>query len=337
MIKNYRAFVSVLGPIIVIFIVLLTSPLGGGILNSIASFALINLILVLGLYIFVGNTGVISFGHAAFAAIGAYVGALTSMEGSTKAMLLPSLPEFLRELTLPLWGSLLLGSACAALFALIMGVPLMRLHGLAAGVGTLAMLIIVRNVIRSSKDLTGGAGTLNGVPLAADLPLISMVAIVVVLIAFGYQISRYGRLARSGREDRVAAVALGVSIFKSRLIAFVISGAVAGAGGVLYASYLGAISVDFFYLQLTFLLLAMLVIGGMTSLWGAVIGVLTVTAIQDGLGYLQGLPALSWLPSGVGFVGVGLVLLLVLLLRPQGITGGRELGDFSFRRNSSVS
>lgn len=322
-----RSTLSLGGPIAIILLALLISPLGGKALTSMASFGLINLILVLGLYIFVGNTGIVSFGHIAFVAVGAYVGALTSMTPGTKAMLLPDLPDVLTEISLPFWASVLLAAAAASLLALVLGVPLMRLHGLAAGIGTLAMLVIVRDVIRNWKSVTGGAGTLNGIPIQASLPGLAAVAIIAVVIAYLFQLSRRGRLGRATREDRIAAEALGVNVFRERLVSFIVSAAVAGAGGAMYAAQLGAIASDTFYLQLTFLVLAMLVIGGMTSIWGAVIGTLTVTVIQEGLRTLQNLPALSGLPSGTSLVLVGIALLVVLIFLPQGITGGREFGD----------
>lgn len=219
-----------IAPVAVVCIAALLAPIGGAAGVSIVSFGLINLVLVLAMYTFVGNTGVVSFGHAGFVAIGAYVGALTSMAPGTKQMLLPNLPEFLTGFTLPFWGSLLLAGLAAGLAALLVGVPLMRLNGFAAGIGTLAFLMIVRNAVRNWKDVTGGAGTLNGIPIQASLPLLTGVVVVVILIAFLYQSSRRGRLARATREDRIAAQALGVNVFGERIAAFVLSGALAGVG-----------------------------------------------------------------------------------------------------------
>lgn len=328
--QSSRRILSAAGPLLVVLIAVVGGTVGGAAVESIVSFGLINLILVVGLSIFVGNTGIVSFGHAAFVAIGAYVGALTSISVTTKAILLPDLPGPLDEITLPFGVSIILAGMAAALVAFVLGVPLMRLNGLAASIGTLAMLIIVRDVTKNAKSITGGAGTLNGIPIQASLPVIALVAGAAILVALLFGWSRSGRLARAAREDRVAAEALGSNIARERLGAFVVSAAVVGAGGAVYAAQLGAIAVDSFYLQLTFVMLAMLVIGGMTSTWGATVGTVAVTAMQQGLVTLQNVPAFA-LPPGTALVVVAVILLAVLLLRPQGITGGRELDSILTR------
>jgi len=329
---NAKNLVPLLGPIAVVCLATLVAYLGGSTAVSLVSFGMINLVLVLALYIFVGNTGIISFGHIGLVAIGAYVGAITSMSASSKALLLPDLPVYLAELTLPFWASILASGLVAGFVAFIFGIPLMRLHGFAAGVGTLAFLIIVRNVARNWKSVTGGAGTLNGIPIQSTLLALLGCVIFTMVIAFVYQSSRRGRLVRATREDRIAADALGVRTFRERIFAFTLSGVIAGCGGALYAGQLGSIAVDSFFLGMTFLVLAMLVIGGMTSLWGAVVGVVAVTMIQEGLRALAGLPLLASLPTGLPLVAVGAALLLVLLLRPSGLTGGHEFTIPRFRK-----
>src|SRR6185437_10835146 len=148
-----------------------------------------------------------------------------------------------------------------------------------------------------------------------------------VVVAFAYARSRFGRLLRATREDAAAARAVGVSIYRQRLIAFTLSGAIAGFAGGLYVHLL-PLNTEAVYLDLTFITLAMLVIGGATSLLGAVVGALSVSALdsflaeaENGVGVFGGTLDL---PAGTSLVVIGVVMAVVLILRPAGITGGRE-------------
>jgi len=144
-----------------------------------------------------------------------------------------------------------------------------------------------------------------------------------------YQSSRFGRQLRATREDPAAARASGISIYRQRLLAFPVSGALAGLAGGLYVHELGIITPDLFYLDLTFVTLAMLVFGGMGSLWGAVLGALSISALNSFLGDAENTVHVGFrltLPNGTRLVTIGAVMALVLILRPSGLTGGREFG-----------
>ncbi|MBM2822630.1 MAG: branched-chain amino acid transporter permease, partial [Thermoleophilia bacterium] len=147
-----------------------------------------------------------------------------------------------------------------------------------------------------------------------------------------YQRSRLGRQLRATREDPAAALAVGVSIYRQRLGAFALSGFLAGFAGGLYVHFL-PINADAVYLDLTFITLAMLVIGGATSLWGAVVGALSVSALDSFLASAENsvdvLGRTLEVPSGTRIVVVSALMAVVLILRPNGLTGGRE---FSFDR-----
>jgi branched-chain amino acid transport system permease protein len=159
--------------------------------------------------------------------------------------------------------------------------------------------------------------------------------VVVIAVAFAYGQSRFGRQVRATREDPAAARAVGVSIYRQRLLAFGLSGALSGLAGGLYVHFL-PINVDTVYLDLTFITLAMLVIGGMTSLWGAVVGALAVSAIDSVLANAEnGLDVLGRtieVPAGTRIVVVSALMALILVLRPGGLTGGRELSLGRVRR-----
>ena len=154
-------------------------------------------------------------------------------------------------------------------------------------------------------------------------------ALLAVCIAYGYQRSRFGRVLRATREDPAAARAVGVSMYVQRLVAFGLSGALAGFAGGIYVHLL-PLNTEALYLNLTFITLAMLVIGGTTSLLGAVVGALAVSGVDSFLANAEnGVSLAGWnvdLPSGTRIVVVGALMALVLILRPSGLTGGRELG-----------
>jgi branched-chain amino acid transport system permease protein len=177
------------------------------------------------------------------------------------------------------------------------------------------------------------------VPETTDLLQAAIGAMLVIGVAFGYQSSRFGRLLRATREDPAAARAAGVSVYRQRLVAFTLSGLLAGFAGGLYVHLL-PLNTETMYLDLTFITLAMLVIGGMTSLWGAVVGALAVSGLDSLLAEAEnGLDIGGFaidLPSGTRIVVVGALMALVLILRPSGLTGGRELSLDRWRRRPQI-
>jgi branched-chain amino acid transport system permease protein len=289
--------------------------------------ALISVATVVAIYVFVGNSGVLSFGHVSFVAVGAWAAGVLSVPEQEKPAIMPYLFDFLRDTTVGNIPSLVAAGAVGAAFALLVGLPLMRLSGLAAGIATFAVLEITHNVLRYYEKVGPGLNTFSSVPETTDLKQATVGALVVILAAFGYQQSRFGRQLRATREDPPAARAVGVSIYRQRLGAFVLSGFLAGLAGGLYVHFL-PINVDAVYLDLTFITLAMLVIGGATSLWGAVVGALAVSGLDSLLANAEnGLELLGRtieVPAGTRIVVVSALMALVLIVRPSGLTGGRE-------------
>ena len=137
-------------------------------------------------------------------------------------------------------------------FALLVGMPLMRLSGLAAGIATFAVLEITHNLLRDWTKIGPGATTLSLVPETTDLMQATLGTVVVIAAAFAYQRSRLGRSLRATREDAAAAQAAGIDVHRQRLWAFTLSGALAGFAGGLYVHLLGSITADQVYLELTF-------------------------------------------------------------------------------------
>jgi branched-chain amino acid transport system permease protein len=291
---------------------------------------LINLVAVVGLYIFVGNSGVLSFGNVAFMAIGAYVSALLTMPAAAKGVFLPDLPAFLAQAEWPTTAGALAGGAAAAVVGAVAGFPLMRLSGISASIATFAILVVAYVVLGNWTSVTGGQNSLMGLPIYVGLWTAAGWAIVAVAVAFVHQESRSGLLLRASREDEAAAAACGVHMVAHRLLAFVISAFISGIAGVLLAHFLGTVRVETFYLDLTFLTLAMLVIGGMRSLTGAVTGALVIALLtellrQAEIGVTIGTTTIA-APGGLGDAVLALLMLLIILFRPKGIAGGREIG-----------
>jgi len=295
--------------------------------------ALVMVAVVVALYTFVGNSGVISFGHISFVAAGAYLAGLATLDPETKGFTTPGLLPVLKHAQIGLVPSLLLAAAVGAVYALAVGLPLMRLSGLPAGIATLAVLGITYDVLSYWGKIGPGVQTLSGVPEAGTWALAAGVVIVVVA-AYVYQRSRFGRMLRATREDPAAARASGISVYRQRVLSFTLSGALAGLAGGLYVHQLGLITPELFYLDLTFVTLAMLVFGGVRSLWGAVVGALAISALNSFLGDAENTVDIGFrltLPNGTRLVTVGAVMALVLILRPGGLTGGREFGSWSRR------
>jgi branched-chain amino acid transport system permease protein len=292
-------------------------------------YMMVNLVIVVALSIFVSNSGVLSFGHLAFVAIGAWTMSLLTIPVEMKDSIMPALLPVLRDASLPPLAAVLVAAVVGGIVALIAGAALMRLHGLEAGIATFALLMLVVQVLTYSTVLGPRSGqSMVGIPQALDLQSMLVIALLVVVAAWFYSRSRSARLLRASRDDITAAPASGIDVTRHRIIAFAISGAVAAVGGALWAQTNRVVQASQFNLDFTFTTIAMLVIGGMFSLWGAVVGVIVVSVLNHVLGLLESGMQLGGvivsLPSGSRLIIVGLVLIVVLILRPGGLTGGRE-------------
>jgi branched-chain amino acid transport system permease protein len=326
--RQARAALELLVPVLLVVAVALFGTTVSTSTQTYVITTLVNVTIVVALYVFIGNSGVLSFGHISFVAVGAWTAGILSMPTAEKPAIMPNLAGFLRDTTVGNVPSLALAAAIGAIYALIVGLPLMRLSGLAAGIATFAVLEITHNVLRYWEKIGPGLNTFSAVPETTGLLQAALGALVAVAVAFLYQHSRYGRMLRATREDAAAARAVGVSVYGQRLAAFTLSGALAGLAGGLYVHLL-PVNSEQLYLDLTFITLAMLVIGGATSLWGAVVGAVAVSAVDSFLAEAENGVHIAGgsldLPSGTRIVVVGALMAIVLILRPSGLTGGREI------------
>jgi branched-chain amino acid transport system permease protein len=309
-------------------LVIAVAATGDDVLARTVTDALIRMVLVVGLYIFIGNSGVLAFGHIAFTMIGAYATAWFTLPPVKKSFAL-QLPGFLAEHQYPMIPSAIAAAGLAAVVALVVGVPIMRLGGIAASIATLAVLGMLYTFYTNWAAWTMGAATLPGIPIYVNMWVALAWVIVALIVAFAYQQSRSGLALRASRADEFAAQAVGINIWAQRLVAFVLSAFFMGIGGVLQAHFLGSIAVKNFWLSLTFVSIAMLIVGGQRSLTGAVAGAALVSIIVELLRQFEvGVDlggSLIQLPLGARELGIALVMLLILIFRPSGITAGREV------------
>ncbi|KAA0972168.1 branched-chain amino acid ABC transporter permease [Aureimonas fodinaquatilis] len=300
-------------------------------LTSLVSEAYIYVVLVVGLAIFTGNSGIVSFGHVSFALIGAYASAWQTCCGPLRLIFMPDLPAWLATAQVPLLPAALIAASLAALVAFVLGLALMRLSGTAASIALLSMLFVFKSIYENWTGWTAGQSAIVGLPTYITIWVAIAGAVFAILIATAYRLSSYGLRLRAVREDEAAARASGVNAWAHKLIAFTISGFVAGLGGVLYGHFLGTITANMFWLDMTFLTLAMLVVGGMRSISGAVVGVLFVVAVREFVqlferGVNLGGQMVS-VPEGSREIVLAIILLGILVFRPQGLVGDREFGE----------
>ena len=268
-------------------------------------------ILAIGLGLLYGYAGQISFAQGAFYGVGAYTSVL-----------------FVADLGLPWIVALAAGIVLPALLALVVGVPTLRLHGHYLAIATLALQISISEFFMNADGLTGGnvglfditRPTIAGVDFGDDVAyylLVTAFAVAAFFFARRLIDSRFGRGLLFIREDEVAAASIGVNPGRDKLIVFVVSAGLAGLAGTLYAYKIQFISPVTFNINQSILVLSMVVIGGLGSNWGALIGAITVTVITQAL----------FSVGNLSFLIYGAWIVAVMVLFPGGMAGlGRQLG-----------
>jgi branched-chain amino acid transport system permease protein len=325
----YRHSTVLILVIPLLLIAIVTDAFGKTLIHRIIITMFINLSLVLGLQVYMGNGGILNFSHIGFMGIGAYASVLFSMSPQAKALTLPDLYPFLAPIHLPFGLSLLIGALIAATIAAMVGFPLMRISEAAAVITTFALLVIIHVVLVQWGELTNGPQTLFGVDRYTYLWTSALWGIGFIALSYWFKESAIGLKLRASRDDRFAASTCGINIVYVRWIAFTLSAFMAGIGGGLWAHFITSFSPKAFYLTETFVILTMLVIGGPGGVSGAVVGTVVITSIREGLRAIENWININSITSStlVGFTEVFLAIILILLLiiRPSGIMGGREL------------
>jgi branched-chain amino acid transport system permease protein len=299
--------------------------------SRIATILLINLILVLGLQIFTGNSGILSFAHIGFMGVGAYTTAVLTMPARMKSMALPDLYMVLKSVEIDPVLGIIAGGAVAAIVASIISYPLMRLSDAAAVITSFAVLVIMHTVMVHWSAVTNGPRTLFGIVSATDLKTAAISAIIAVVIALWFKESRTGILLRATRDDEVASGAIGAHITHLRWKAFILSALYAGIGGGLWAHFITSFSPNAFYLRETFVILGMLVIGGAATVSGAVFGTFAVTAAFEGLRSFENMINAAQILTrpvvGLTEIVLACAMIGILILKPGGIIETSEIGE----------
>lgn len=298
----------------------------------------INLIMTLALQVFQGNSGVASFGQPGFKLLGAYGTILFTMTAAQKTFTLPDMPEtwWLHQFHVPFVPSLLISACIAAVIGGVAGIPLIRIGAVSFGMASFALLIVIRIVALSTDALTRGTRTVVGITRLTTLWNSTAWALLFVVLAYLFKESGLGLKLRASRENESAAASLGIDIVRVRWEAWVLSIFMTAVGGGLWAHYVTVFSPHAFWIETTFLIMTMLIIGGQASVTGAVVGTVIVTLVSEGFRMLEYTiniqrQQISWIGRlfsgqvvGLSEFALAIILLLVLYRRASGITRGRE-------------
>jgi branched-chain amino acid transport system permease protein len=334
MLRNLNTVAILIGLILVLVVV--TNLLGVRLFDRIATNLCIALVLVLGLQVFMGNSGILSFAHIGFMGVGAYTSAVLTIPTQMKGMSLPDLFPILTAIQMSPYVGMLLGGLMAAAVAAVVSYPLMRLSDAAAVITSFALLVVLHTIMTHWSMVTNGPRTLFGLPKATDLPLAAGAAILAVVAAVAFKESRGGLLLRASRDDEVAAGAMGAHIPRLRWQAFIISALFAGIGGAMWGHFITSFSPKAFFLKETFVILSMLVIGGPATVTGAVVGALIVTISFESLrafeAALNQAEIFTEQVVGLTEIVLALAMIAVLALRPGGLFATHEIGALLNRR-----
>jgi len=328
---------SITTPIVLCVAVVLCAAIASSINAIMADATVIGLItmtMVVSLYVFVGNSGIFSFGHSVFMLTGAYVTGILVIPVLNKKALL-DLPGWLGNHQIATAPALLVAVAVSMAVGAVVAIPLTRMGALAAGLGTFAVLNIGYNLASNWRAVTGGPTGLAGVPTTTTVTTATLIAVLAIVAAWLFQETALCLRLRASREDEIAARSVGIKVTPERGAALVVSAGIGAMAGGAYAQYVGSFTPDAFFLAITFNMCAMLVVGGRSSLTGAVVGSLILTALTYELTKLQAGFGIGGLHvgsrPGLEEFGVALVTLGCLIKRPRGLTGGREVAELFAR------
>ncbi|HEX8908262.1 MAG TPA: branched-chain amino acid ABC transporter permease [Anaeromyxobacteraceae bacterium] len=290
----------------------------------------IYVVLALSLNLVNGFTGLFSLGHAGFMAVGAYTCALLTLTPAQKEMnffLEPMVP-WLAHVQLPFLPALLAGGLVAALLGFLIGAPVLRLKDDYLAIATLGFAEIIRVVLTNTQSITNGALGLKGLPQYASTWVVwgcaALSAAFMVLLVR----SSYGRAMKAVRDDEIAAGAMGVDVFRVKVVSFTASSFMAGVGGALLGHVLTTIDPKMFTFLLTFNILLVVVLGGIGSITGSIVGAIGVTILMELLRFLDGPIDLGFVElqarPGLRMVVFSLLLMVVVIFRQRGLMGNRE-------------
>jgi branched-chain amino acid transport system permease protein len=270
----------------------------------------INIVLAVSLNLITGFTGQFSLGHAGFMSIGAYTCAIVTMK-------VPTLGGF--------FAGAILGAIFAAIVGLLVGLPTLRLRGDYLAIATLGMAEIIR-IVFLNLEITNGAAGLSGIPQFVNWTILFIFTAGVVVLIVNFLNTTHGRACISIREDEIASESMGINTTKYKVMAFTIGAFCAGIGGALYASYFYFVKPGTFDFMKSVNILVIVVLGGLGSISGSIIAAILLALIST---FLQSFPEIQ-------VIIYGLILVIVMIFRPQGLMGSKEISLGIFTKAGNI-
>jgi len=309
-----------------------------GVQNNLDSFqirilnlAAIYTILGLSMNLVIGFTGMFSLGHSGFMCVGAYTAAILTMSPASKELIyyMEPINPILAQIQWPVFPAILAAGLVAAIFGLLVGIPALRLRDDYLAIATLGFAEIIRIVVTNTISITNGSLGLKNIPSIRSIWVYWGCAIITIIILKRIINSSWGYAFKAIRDNEIAAEAMGISIFKHKLLSFTIGAFFAGVAGALMGFIITSIDPTMFRFLFTFQILLIVVLGGMGSLTGTVISAIVITIMMEVLRFVEGPINLLGIISIPGLPGMRMVifslgLLMVILFYRQGLMGTRE-------------
>jgi branched-chain amino acid transport system permease protein len=284
----------------------------------------------LGLQVFTGNSGVISFGHVGFMAIGGYTAMLMNLTAISKATQIGNAPDFIKNASFAFLPALLIAIVVTCAVATPFGFVFARLSGTAAAIATFAFYVIVITVIANWDTVTHGTFTLYGLTTYGYHTLFWWsigIALIAIVVARLFRESGIGLSLRATSADELVARAVGVNMTLARLASWVLSAAFAAAGGALYMKFLGSLApTTFSFDPVVIVTLVMFIVGG-RSVSGVVIGATIIAVVDELLKRFEDTTG----KAGIEIIGLSVIFTLVMVFRPQGLLGRWEVDELAAR------
>ncbi len=290
----------------------------------------INIILAVSFTLIYGHAGQFSLAHAGLMSVGAYVVGLLTLTAEQKAAMFILRPPIwpISVIHWPFVPAILAAGLLTALVGFLIGAPALRLRGDYFCMATLGFSELIRLALANIPDITNGSMGLRGIPRQANLVVAWLLACLTVAVVKRVSESSYGRAFKTIREDEIAAEAVGVSLFKHKVLAFVVSSFFVGIGGALQAQLLGTIDPGAYRTAVTYGVITVAVLGGLGSITGSVIAAGIYTFVAEALRaietprrilgiFVPGVP-------GMRVLLFSIVLLLLILFYRRGLMGSNE-------------
>lgn len=334
---------------VILFVAIAALALGllasGAVTENLLKFAVINIIAAVGLGLFCGSTGILSLGHVVFFGVAAYVSAWFTIPPTIKSFLLPDMPAFIRAAEWPLWQALVPALLAVLVVGAVTGLVMRRMRDTSAVIASFGFLAIAYLLFIGLKELTNGKQSLYAIPSNQVSWGLLLGALAVALgVAFAVKGSRLGRKTEALRDNEAAARSIGIIPENAIFGMWVTSALIVGLAGALFTHTVGIAAPSAFYLDKTFALIVIIIIGGYRSLTGAVLGAIAVTfaeevfkKAEESLNAIAGQPIAFGIEMpevfGLTALAFSVMILLVLYYRPDGIAGYREIADIGALRS----